>query len=92
MRRSRLLIVSCTALLTLFAFPAVAGATTYSGEGLWGETNDVVITNVMFAVIIFFPVVILVFSLIQAYLEKRKHARLDAAKARASNADWQGGW
>jgi hypothetical protein len=92
MRRSRLLIVSCTALLTLVVFPAVAGATTYSGEGLWGETNDVVITNVMFAVIIFFPVMILVLSLIQAYLEKRKHARIDAAKARASNADWQGGW
>lgn len=92
MRRSRLLWIACSGLLTLLAFPAVAGATTYSGEGLWGETNDVVITNVMFGLIAFFPVVIIVFSLIQAYLDKRKHARIDAARARASNADWQGGW
>jgi uncharacterized membrane protein len=92
MRRSRLPIVLLSAIVTLLAFAPAAGATTYGGEGLFGETNDVVITNAMFAVIIFFPVVIVVFSLIQAYLDKRKHARLDAAKARAKSADWQGGW
>ena len=35
----------------------------------------------MFIVIAFFPTVILVFSLIQWRLDKRKHARMDAAKA-----------
>jgi hypothetical protein len=46
----------------------------------------------MFIVIAFFPVLILVFSLIQARLDKRKHARMDAAKARQANVDWRGGW
>ena len=57
-----------------------------------GETTDKVITNAMFLVIMFFPTVIIVFSLIQWRLEKRKHARMDAAKRRAANADWRGGW
>ena len=46
----------------------------------------------MFITIAFFPVVITVFSVIQWYLEKRKHARYDAAKARESSAEWRGGW
>jgi len=46
----------------------------------------------MFLTIIFFPTVIIVFSLIQWRLDKRKHARMDAAKRRAGNADWRGGW
>ena len=46
----------------------------------------------MFITIIFFPTVILLLSLIQWRLEKRKHARLRAAKRRAANADWRGGW
>ena len=37
----------------------------------------------MFLTIIFFPTVIVIFSLIQWRLDKRKHARMDAAKARA---------
>jgi uncharacterized membrane protein len=92
MPRPRLLAVLCSALVTMLVFAPIAGATTYGGQGLYGETNDVVITNAMFATIIFFPVVIIVFSLLQAYLDKRKHARMDAAKARATSADWQGGW
>lgn len=46
----------------------------------------------MFIVIAFFPVLILVLSLIQWRLDKRHHARDDAANARATNADWRGGW
>ena len=38
------------------------------------------------------PVVIVVFSVIQGRLEKRKHERLIAAKRRAANIDWRGGW
>jgi hypothetical protein len=33
-----------------------------------------------------------VFSLLQAFLEHRKHAREDAAKARKSAVEWKGGW
>ena len=46
----------------------------------------------MFITIAFFPVLITVFSLIQWRLDKRKHARMAAAKRRAANADWRGGW
>ena len=93
MRRARiiaaLLLVGITALA--LASPALAG-TAHSGEGWWGETDDIVITNAMFLTIIFFPTVIIIFSLIQWRLDKRKHARMDAAKRRAANADWRGGW
>ena len=62
------------------------------GEGWYGETNDKVITNAMFLVIAFIPTLILVLSLIQWRLDKRKHAKMDAAKRRAANSDWRGGW
>ena len=35
---------------------------------------------------------IIVFSVLQWWLDKRKHARYDAEKAREANADWRGGW
>jgi len=64
----------------------------FRGQGWWGETNDKDITSVMFITIAFFPLLILVLSLIQWRLDKRHHARDDAANARAANADWRGGW
>jgi hypothetical protein len=92
MRRARIIaVLTSVALVALVAAPA-AFATSYSGEGWYGETTDTVITNAMFLVIIFFPTVALVFSLISWRRDKRKHARMDAAKARAKNADWRGGW
>jgi hypothetical protein len=78
--------------ITLLAVAPAAFARADGGEGWYGETNDKVITNAMFGVIAFFPTVILVFSLIQWRLDKRKHARMDAAKRRAANTDWRGGW
>jgi heme/copper-type cytochrome/quinol oxidase subunit 2 len=84
------LLVFGVALLT-FA-PAAAAHVAADGEGWYGETNDKVITNSMFLVIAFFPTVIVVFSLVQWRLDKRKHARMDAAKRRAANSDWRGGW
>jgi preprotein translocase subunit SecG len=94
MRRARIIVaLTTTALIVLATAPAaLATGVSHGGEGWYGETSDTVITNAMFMVIIFFPTVILVFSLIQWRLDKRKHARLDAAKARAQNADWRGGW
>ena len=70
----------------------VALARETGGQGWYGETNDKVITNGMFLVIIFFPTVIVIFSLIQWRLDKRKHAKMDATKRRAANVDWRGGW
>jgi hypothetical protein len=46
----------------------------------------------MFLVIIFFPTVIIVLTLIQWRLDKRKHARMAAKKRSAANTDPRGGW
>jgi fatty acid desaturase len=94
MRRARIITALTTvALLVLATAPAaLASGVSHGGEGWYGETTDTVITNAMFLTIIFFPTVIIVFSVIQWRLDKRKHARMDAAKARAANADWRGGW
>lgn len=67
-------------------------ALTHGGQGIWGATSDKTITYVMFIIIGMFPVIIIVFSLIQGWLDHRKHARVDAAKRRAQSAEWKGGW
>ena len=85
-----------TALLTvaLFALMApVAFADGHDGgEGLWGETNDKVVTNAGFVLIAAIPTLVLVLSLIQWRLDKRKDRRLAAARARRARADMRGGW
>lgn len=81
-----------TAATFLLVFAPSAFAHAGGGQGWYGETTDQVITNAMFATIAFFPAMIILFSLVQWRLDKRKHAREDAAKARAANADWRGGW
>jgi peptidoglycan biosynthesis protein MviN/MurJ (putative lipid II flippase) len=91
MRRSRILIALTTFVGTLlvFATPALAAN---GGQGWAGETTDKQVTTVMFATIVFFPVCIIVFSLIQSWLDKRHHAREDAERARATSPEWRGGW
>ena len=49
-------------------------------------------TNAGFIVIGFFPLFILVMSLLQWRLDKRKASRKLAAKRRAGAAEWRGGW
>jgi preprotein translocase subunit SecG len=92
MRRARLISALTAFSVTLLTLAPDALARQTGGEGFFGQTTDKVITNAMFLTIIFFPTLILVFSLIQWRLDKRKHARMDAAKRRAANADWRGGW
>jgi hypothetical protein len=62
------------------------------GEGWWGETDDKVITNAGFFLIAFFPLFVLVMSLIMWRLDVRKDRRKAAAKARQARADVRGGW
>ncbi|MFZ0087959.1 MAG: hypothetical protein WAL63_00540 [Solirubrobacteraceae bacterium] len=92
MRRARFITALTVFAATLLAFAPAALAKGSAGQGWWGESSDPQITNTMFIVIAFFPTLILVLSLIQWRLDKRKHAREDAAKAREVNADWRGGW
>jgi hypothetical protein len=87
----RALVTLSTAALT-FALVAPAAFGHDGGEGTWGETNDRVVTNAGFILIAFFPTFILVMSLIQWGLEKRKEAKKAAAKGREGSEIWRGGW
>jgi hypothetical protein len=83
-----------TSALTLALLLATAAAALAhdGGEGLYGETDDRVITNAGFFLIAFFPLFIFVMSLLQWRLDKRKDARKAAEKARRALADLRGGW
>ena len=87
----RLATILSTAALTL-AVTASSALAQNSGEGLYGEANDKVITFTGFILIVAFPLLILIFSLIQSKLEKRKDARKKAAKAAGGDARWKSGW
>jgi preprotein translocase subunit SecG len=85
-----------TALLTLtilaLTAPAALASNHDGGEGLWGETDDKVVTYAGFVLIVAFPTLALILTLIQQRLDKRKDRRLAAAKARKARADVRGGW
>jgi hypothetical protein len=85
-------LLSCLLLATLPAlWLAPAALAQNSGEGLYGPADDKVVTGAGFIVIAAFPLLILLLSLLQWRLEKRKERR-KALKARLSQADWHGGW
>ena len=90
MRRTALRTLLATALLLALSAPAALAHD--GGEGWWGPTDDKVITNAGFFLIGFFPLLVLVLSLIMWRLDKRKDARKKAAKARRARADLRGGW
>ncbi|MEX2253094.1 MAG: hypothetical protein WD649_02990 [Thermoleophilaceae bacterium] len=69
--KARAALITAFASLVLAA-PAVAGD---NGEGLVGETNDKIITYFALGVVLFFTLVVITGSAIQAALERRKQAR-----------------
>jgi hypothetical protein len=79
-------------LLLLLLVPAALADAPHGGTGTYGEANDKVVTNAGFIVIAFFPTLILVLSLLQWRLDKRRDARRAARKRRQASADWSGGW
>ena len=83
------LLPTTVVLFLLFAPTALAHD---QGQGWYGETNDKVVTNAGFILIVFFPLTIFLLSMLQRHLDKRKDARKKATKARAANRQWQGGW
>jgi uncharacterized membrane protein len=92
MRRTRFIAALITFGIVLLAAAPAAFARAYGGEGWYGETSDKTITYAMYLVIIFFPLVIVLLSVIQWRLDKRKHAKMRAARGHAANVDWEGGW
>jgi hypothetical protein len=92
MRRS-LQLFALTALALALSAPAALAAEGHDGgEGWWGETNDKIVTNAGFIIIVAFPTLVFLLSMLQYSLDKRKDARKAAAKARHARADLRGGW
>jgi hypothetical protein len=69
-RVARLLVLASAALAIFLAVAPTALAA--DGVGLWGRTDDKVITFFAFAVMAFFAILVTVLSLIQIRLESRK--------------------
>jgi hypothetical protein len=78
-------------LLALLVLAPVASADN-DGRGFYGATNDKVVTDAGFILVIFFPTFIFVASMILRHLEKRKDERKAAHKALLNNSHLRGGW
>lgn len=81
-----------TTIATLAVTAASASANLDGAQGTLGENNDLQVTLFGFAVIVGIPAFCAVMSLLQWRLDKRKYARLSAAKARAATSDKRLGW
>jgi putative copper export protein len=71
--RSRLLLVPLFAVIGLLLFASAAMAA--DGVGVYGRTDDKVVTFFAFGLIAFFAILVTVLSLIQIRLENRKERR-----------------
>ena len=83
-------------LLTVVSFllmaPAAFAGPHDGGEGLWGVTNDKVVTYTGFILIVGIPILITILAFTQMSLDRRKDRRMADAKARRSRTDMRGGW
>jgi putative copper export protein len=73
-RRSRQILAALSAALTMLLLAAPA-ALAENGEGLAGRVTDKTVTFFCFGVIAFFAILVIVLSLLQGNLEKRKEQR-----------------
>jgi hypothetical protein len=88
----RRLITTLLLTLSLLALLAPVALAQNSGEGTLGELNDKDVTNAGFILIAAFPLFILLMSLLQWRLDKRKEAKKAAVKSAGGDRRWQGGW
>lgn len=63
------------ALFALSAAPAMAKLKSDGGEGAYGRTDDIVVTNFGFGLIVFFILLVTVLSIGQYLLGKRKELK-----------------
>jgi hypothetical protein len=61
--------------LAAWLIPAATAFAGDNGEGLWGETDDKVVTFFSLGVVIFFAVFVILVSWLQAVLDRRKAER-----------------
>jgi hypothetical protein len=87
----RVLSLLSLALLALVVL-APAALAHDGGQGTYGEANDKVVTNAGFILIAFFPLFVLVMSMGQMALDRRKDRRKAAQKALAREDRVRGGW
>jgi hypothetical protein len=78
------------ALLALLVLAPAASAYN-DGRGFYGPTDDKVVTDAGFILIIFFPLFVFFMSMLQKKLDKRKEAR-KAGEKLLGGAHWRGGW
>ena len=77
----RIALLGCAVLAVLLALAPAAMAA--DGVGLWGRTDDKVVTYASFIVMAFFTIFVIVASVIQIRLETRKErARADLERLR----------
>ena len=70
--------LATTVLSLVLSAPALAegfGKGSGAGEGILGETNDKVVTYSSLGVVVFFTLLVIVGSVIQARLDRRKDAK-----------------
>ena len=70
--RTVLTLIAALALSLVLAAPAMAAK---GGEGLYGKTDDKVITNFGFGLMILFTVLVVGLSVAQSMLQKRKERK-----------------
>jgi len=61
--------------LAAWLVPTASAYAGDNGEGLWGETDDRIITFFSLGLVVFFTVFVMVASWIQGALERRKQQR-----------------
>lgn len=89
--RNRLFATLLPLVLLALLVLAPAASAYNDGRGFYGPTDDKVVTDAGFILIIFFPLFVFTMSMLQKKLDKRKEAR-KAGEKLLGGATWRGGW
>ena len=87
----RRLLLTLASLALVLLLPGTALAYN-DGRGFYGSTDDKVVTNAGFILIIFFPLFVFTMSMLQRKLDKRKAARKAGRETQLGETQWRGGW
>ena len=89
MRRLTITLLGLALLLALALAPVAQAEN--DGRGYYGSTNDKVVTDAGFILIVAIPLFVFLMSMLQRHLDRRKEARKAAEKA-LGDVQWRGGW